>query len=828
MAKPKAPNVTLNLSSGDAFDVREFTVNERLSEPFDIRLTAICTNSNVDFDKVVGAPARFEIAGRWTSDGSPRFWSGLCASIELMEVEDDGASTYSLQLSPSLWLLSQRRNYRVFQDKSELDIVVEVLGEWGISPRLECGSYTPRRYRVQYGETDLTFVHRLLEDIGVTYHFEQAGRETRLVIVDAPNARQPEIALPYIAKTGPHVDAKCVTEVRTRRRVRPGRYTQSDVDYRKPLDYPLSASSQGGLDVEQKLERYHHNYGSFLWKGGAGGTPHADDRGPARTNEGEGAAQVQKRLDAKRGDQRVATFRTWWHGLQPGMVMTINDHPRSELGAPLLVVASTLQGHPDEEWSHTCETRYAAIDYRPPLVTPKPTTRGIESATVTGPAGEEIHTDEFGRVRVIFHWDRDGSADESSSCWVPVSQPWAGAGFGAISLPRVGQEVVVDFLGADPDRPVVLGRVFTTTTPPPYKLPDYKMVGGMRSESYPKPRPAGMGGSVGPAAPAVGRPTARTAPSPHRARRTPAGGGAEVHGLGAMSLPGGHPPGMGPRILPGPHGAAPPGLDLIDQAVGLMQAQGPDGMDTKRAANGLVTDDSFGAEKLYLQSQKDMCISVKNNLVGGVGANRAFNVLGNDSEIIEGFQSTAVGKDRTVTVTGVQSHTVGQDIYVQGGANHIVQTQSDYISQTVGGAHIFDSKTAMVMKVGTASTIFMLPDGIVIDAPLVFINPGPDMMNALNNGKSVAEAAAEMEKAEKFRQDVANLAAELSFGGAYTAEDVQAAADRVAREGIPQSITPEPGRMYGWSEKPGMRAGYMGYNTPSEASNFLSAVAGAM
>ena len=115
----------------------------------------------------------------------------------------------------------------------------------------------------------------------------------------------------------------------------------------------------------------------------------------------------------------------------------------------------------------------------------------VESATVVGPAGEEIHTDEFGRVRVQFHWDREGSRDDKSSCWVPVSQNWGGASFGAVSLPRVGQEVLVDFLGGDPDRPVIMGRVFTATQPVPYELPRFKTMTGFRSETYPRPKPGG-------------------------------------------------------------------------------------------------------------------------------------------------------------------------------------------------------------------------------------------------------------------------------------------------------------------------------------------------
>ncbi|APR87477.1 VgrG protein [Minicystis rosea] len=183
-------------------------------------------------------------------------------------------------------------------------------------------------------------------------------------------------------------------------------------------------------------------------------------------------------------------------------MLTISGHPRGELAAPLLVESSRWTGRAvDGAWTHSIEARYTDVDYRPPMRTPKPRTLGIESATVTGPAGENIHTDEFGRVRVHFHWDRTGPSDERSSCWIPVSQSWAGAGFGAVSLCRVGQEVIVDFLGADPDRPVVLGRVFTTTMPPPYALPKYKMVSGHRSETYtaPPPPPSPSVSSVVPA-----------------------------------------------------------------------------------------------------------------------------------------------------------------------------------------------------------------------------------------------------------------------------------------------------------------------------------------
>ena len=142
-----------------------------------------------------------------------------------------------------------------------------------------------------------------------------------------------------------------------------------------------------------------------------------------------------------------------------------------------------IHGTDDGEWSLSAEAVSADQPYHPPVTTAKPRVQGVESATVVGPPGEEIHTDEFGRVRVQFHWDREGRYDDNSSCWIPVSQPWGGAGYGGMNLPRIGQEVLVDFLGGDPDRPVIVGRVFTNLQKVPWKLPDNKTQSGLRSNS---------------------------------------------------------------------------------------------------------------------------------------------------------------------------------------------------------------------------------------------------------------------------------------------------------------------------------------------------------
>jgi type VI secretion system secreted protein VgrG len=481
-------NLSASVASGDVLDVRDFHVYASLSSLFDVTLTVLSDNHDIDFEAVIGQAASFTLHGRVAGGTQARTWSGLAVEFDQVRVAPSGLSTYRLRIAPLLWLTTQRRNHRVFQLKSELEIVEQLLGEWGIPHDKKIGgSYKTRKYRAQYGETDYVFISRMLEDAGITFYFEDGGGQ--LVLSDAPqrnDVRGPPIAFrdePTVASTREHV-----TSVRVGRRVRPGKYTLRDVDYRRPASYPLMASAAGAAGVEQRLERFHYTPGAFLFEGGQGGdTPHADDRGKHRTDEDEGKKLAQKRLAASRGDALTAAFSTNVIDLSPGVVMTVLDHPSSALGdgAKQLVTESRLEGERDAEFHHHVEVRSAASPYHPELRTPKPKVQGVETAVVVGPAGEEIHTDEFGRVRVQFHWDREGGMNEKSSCWIPVSHPWGGAGYGGSNLPRIGQEVLVDFLGGDPDRPMITGRVYTNLQKTPYKLPANKTQSGWKSNSSP-------------------------------------------------------------------------------------------------------------------------------------------------------------------------------------------------------------------------------------------------------------------------------------------------------------------------------------------------------
>ena len=487
MSAPGTSNLSVELASGDSFDVREFQVHERMSNLFEVRLVGLTDNPNVDFESIVGQKARF-VLHHGQSLGTQRIWTGVCNELEQLSVEETGLSSYHISIVPTLWLATQRRNHRMFQQISEPDIVVKMLAEWGIEPllKIDKAAYKKRKYRVQYGETDYAFMCRMLEDAGITFFFDSREGESKLVLSDAPqsNAARKSIAFRDNPTTA---DLEHVTDVRLARKVRPGKLTIRDVDYRKPPTYNLAASaSNSATAVEERLERFHYEPGAFLYGAEKGDdTPVADDKGKARTDETEGQKLAQRRLEAKRGSGTTISFSTNVHELSPGMVTSFLDHPRGDLAGDqkLLVVESHLAGTSLGEWTHHCEAKSAKQPYRPQTKSVKPKVNGVESATVVGPAGEEIHTDEFGRVRVHFHWDRESKMDDNSSCWIPVSQPWGGAGYGGINLPRIGQEVLVDFLGGDPDRPIVVGRMFTNLQKVPYKLPDNKTQSGLRSNS---------------------------------------------------------------------------------------------------------------------------------------------------------------------------------------------------------------------------------------------------------------------------------------------------------------------------------------------------------
>ncbi|MFO0761044.1 MAG: type VI secretion system tip protein TssI/VgrG [Byssovorax sp.] len=484
-------NLELSLTGVEVpLDVRRFSVNEALSALFSVDVWAMSAQGDLDLDAIVGRAASLHIHPG-ALQGSGRAWSGICAFMEQVHAEPTGLSTYHMRVVPKLWLLTQRRNHRVYQHLSIPDITDKLLGEWGVDFewRIDEGAYPKLEYKVQYGESDFAFLSRLWEEAGIAFAFddgEQAG--TKLVLGDKLHDASVRVGPPllYVDHPSNAGDSAFVTQVHLTCDVRPGAYTIRDFDFRNPT-YALFGDASGAPSPEDRYEQYHYQPGAFLIETdkGGGGTPAADIQGIARHEEPFGDGRAARALAAIRAGKRAVSFSTNAVDLRPGTIFQIDHHPHTELSsnARLLVASFHLSGEVGTDWTMSGRALFADVPYRPMLTSPRPEVSGVQTATVVGPAGQEIHTDEFGRVRVQFPWDREGQHDDHSSCWIRVSQGWAGTGFGMITIPRIGQEVLVGFLEGDPDQPVVVGRVYNQVEQVPYKLPQHKTRSTWKSDS---------------------------------------------------------------------------------------------------------------------------------------------------------------------------------------------------------------------------------------------------------------------------------------------------------------------------------------------------------
>ena len=466
-------------SGQDSLSVRHFSVNEALSRPFEVGVMAASRVDDIDFESIIGRKASFKIAASGVS--AARTWQGICNHFEQVQSEPNGLSTYFLRIVPELWLLTQKQDYRVFQHLSIPDIAKKILEPWGIQPvvNVDATAHQPQEYRVQYGETDYAFLTRLLEDAGISFLLSQGDKGPRLTLTDKPQGAEARAggAIPYADNPNPEGGKAFLTKVSVSREMKPGAFTIRDHDFRRRAGYALLGKAPEASGVEAKLEQYQYRPGSFIVDGQGGQE--------ASASEKEGQALASRGLEAARANRESMSFETNLTDLAPGSVFSMSGHSRSSTSGSLLATELNLQGTPGQQWTITGKAAPTSAAHRPARATPRPKIAGVQSAVVVGPQGEEIHTDEHGRIKVQFHWDRQGQMDDKSSCWVRVSQGWAGGGFGMIALPRVGQEVTVGFFEGDPDQPVVIGRVFNTENRVPYKLPDNKTRTTWRSESTP-------------------------------------------------------------------------------------------------------------------------------------------------------------------------------------------------------------------------------------------------------------------------------------------------------------------------------------------------------
>lgn len=468
-------------------DARRAVVDEGLNVGFVATVEAVSSEPNLDVSQFVGKASRFVLSpGYGFSEGSgERSWTGVCQACAQTEADPDGLSTYEFRIVPRVWLLSQRRGHRLFQHLSIPEVVGKLLGEWDVEHefRIDATHYPKLALVVQYGESDAQFMRRLLEQAGITTWIADAG-ESLLILSDRPSAESPRPPLRFIQEHIGAINYEYVRRVQVRRQMRPNASALRDTDFRRP-GYPLEATARGS--GEPVLEHYEYTPGGMRVEVKQGSV--VKDEQDLKL----GQRSTKQALVAFGHDETVVSFETNAIDLAPGTRFSVSEPPHPCLdGAPLLVIEARFSAASTTELSWRGKALLSTDEYYPPRVTKKPVVQGVQSAVVVGPPGETIHTDEWGRVRVQFPWDRDPHpAPDDTSCWMRVNQGWAGRGYGQIHLPRVGQEVLVSFLRGDPDHPVVVGRVFNATQPPPEPLPETKTQSIWRSDAALGPQGTG-------------------------------------------------------------------------------------------------------------------------------------------------------------------------------------------------------------------------------------------------------------------------------------------------------------------------------------------------
>lgn len=465
----------------DALVFRRMVAVEQISTLFTLEVDLLAVRAGIDFNAMLGQ----NMTVRLRVEGGERHYNGFVQSFSHLGGSGRYAG-YRAVLRPWLWFLTRNRDCRIFQDETVPDIVKAVLRQHGftdIEDRL-AGSYLPWEYCVQYQESDFAFISRLLEHEGIYYHFTHQNGTHTLVLGDEMGAHdrlRPDGRLRFNPTARWREGIRSVDEWLVTREVTSGAYTVDDFDFERPRTDLRTGLSMARPHALSGMEVFEYPGNMAYMKSGQRSTP--------------GPAYARHRLEEIQAGHERIEGRTTVRELACGQLFTLTNHPVEEQNREYLVLSTVAEIRSDDFAAGTAggdggepyACRFTVLSsrerFRAPRVTPVPVMRGPQTAVVSGKAGEEIWTDKYGRIKVLFHWDRTGKADETSSCWIRVAQAWAGKLWGAQFLPRVGQEVIVDFLDGDPNRPVVTGSLYNGDVMPPFALPEHATRSGLRTDS---------------------------------------------------------------------------------------------------------------------------------------------------------------------------------------------------------------------------------------------------------------------------------------------------------------------------------------------------------
>ena len=646
---------------GEALLFNRLEGSDGLSRNGEYRVTVLSRRPDIKGDELLGKSVSVKAV---TPRGGLREFNGL--AVGFYQVGQQGRyHQYLIVVRPWTWLLTRTSDCKIFQDKTVRQIIEAVLAD---HPYADfefqlAGQYTPWDYCVQYRESDFNFLARLMEQEGIHFFFRHHGGKHTLVIADGAQAHAAAAgyaSLPFIEPEA--VRARQEEGVRDwthGSEIQPTRFIQRDFNFEKPrADLQADASPARPLKHEHAARLDVFDYpGEYLER-----------------SEGQRIAAI--RVEEMRHPFDQFSGESNALGLASGGLFKLMGHPRADQNQEYLITGADYrleESPPESELADTelFSVRLQAIPsaqtYQPPRLTPKPIVQGPQTAIVVGKAGDEIHTDKYGRVKVQFHWDRYGQKDENSSCWIRVSHPWAGQNWGMIAIPRIGQEVIVEFLEGDPDRPIITGRVYNADQMPPWSLPANMTQSGILTRST-------KGGNINTA----------------NAIRFEDKKGAEQLWI---------------------HAEKDQDIEVENDeshSVGHDRSKSIGNDETVSVGNDR-NESVTKNESVRIGANRTL--SVGANASTAVGANRSLAVGADETHDVSGNRSRSVGKDESVEIGANLSEDVGKNVTLSIGENQSLSVGKDSKSQ-VGKKYYLEAGDELVLKTGDAS-ITMKKDGTI-------------------------------------------------------------------------------------------------------------------
>ncbi|MHC4323253.1 MAG: type VI secretion system Vgr family protein [Planctomycetota bacterium] len=453
-----------------------FSGTEQLGRLFEYNLELASEDYQIEPENIIGQNVSIHLN---LVNGGARYFNGYVSHFTQVTTSDQLAR-YKATVVPWFWFLTRVADCRIFQEKTVPEIIEQIFRDRGFTDFENglSGEYRKWEYCVQYRETDFNFISRLMEQEGIYYFFKHDNGKHSLVLADSASAHEPYPdfdQLEYHPADKGTISEECISDWIVETQLQSCSFALNDFDFKNP---------QGDLQARKSISRGHAAADFEIY-----------DYPGKYTKTSEGEDYTKKRIEEIQAQYEVATAGSDSRGICAGYTLSLTEHPREDQNDEYLITSVEYHIEGGESFSSDAEDGqdivscvFTAIKksqpFRSPRITPKTKVSGPQTALVVGPEGEEIYTDKYGRVKVKFHWDHYAEGDENSSCWIRVAQLWAGKNWGAMYIPRVGQEVIVDFLEGDPDRPIITGRVYNEQAMPPYGLPDNKTISTLKSKSY--------------------------------------------------------------------------------------------------------------------------------------------------------------------------------------------------------------------------------------------------------------------------------------------------------------------------------------------------------